>query len=73
MFGMDLNVIYLSILFSIIGIGYFSYGRKQNFYYSVSGIALILFSFFVTNVLLMITLGIIFIVLPFILNWFNPL
>ena len=73
MFNFDPTTLFLSILFSIIGIGYVSYGRKHNSYFLLSGIALLVFPYFVNQYRSLLLLGIILIVLPFILQRLDPL
>jgi len=56
-----------SIVFGIIGMGYFSFGRKQEKnIFLISGIALMLFPYFVDGLTLTITIGITLCVLPFV-------
>ena len=68
MFNLDSNVIFLSLLFSIIGIGYCSYGRKNSMSFLLSGLALLLFPYFVDQLSVLILLGLFFVILPFILQ-----
>ena len=52
-----------------VGIGYFMYGKKQaKFYFMLSGICLIGYTYFLTNVILLILIGLGFAVLPFFLK-----
>jgi hypothetical protein len=70
---MDGNYIFFSVLFSIIGMAYFSYGRKQNIYFMVFGIVLMIYPYAVEQLTSLIVVGIILTALPFILNRFLPL
>lgn len=55
----------ISLIFSSIGLGYFIYGRKQKhkiaFY---AGIALMVYPYFVTGTLGMITTGVLLMLAP---------
>ena len=58
------------ILFGAIGMGYLIYGRKQRRSLALlSGIVLCAFPYFVSNVFLMILIGIIAMVLPFFVRY----
>ncbi|MCD6048337.1 MAG: hypothetical protein K0S08_1984 [Gammaproteobacteria bacterium] len=73
MFDFSPTTFFLTLIFSVIGIGYFYYGKKNNLYFTLSGIALMLYPYLISNVwpLLLWGLGLTF--LPFILNKFYPL
>jgi hypothetical protein len=73
MFNVDPEMLFFSLLFSIVGIGYFSYGKKHNFYFLLSGIVLMLFPYFVSQLWSLLIWGLGLIVLPFILNRISPL
>jgi hypothetical protein len=61
--------IMLGVLFGAFGSGYFVYGRKQsNVVALLSGVALCIFPYFVSNGLLILLFGAIFLVLPFVLK-----
>lgn len=62
---MDHNTIFFNLLFSIIGIGFFSYGRKHNPFFMLSGIALMVYTYFVSSLGWLITIGAILVILPF--------
>ena len=54
------------MLFGAIGFGYFLYGRKQKVAMPfVSGIALCFFPYFVSNVYLMVSIGVVLLALPY--------
>ena len=72
MFDLDGATLFWSLVFSIIGLGYFSYGRKQNLYYLLAGMGLLIFPFFVSQFWWMMLIGIGLVVLPFLLNRFFP-
>ena len=55
-----------SIVFGIIGMGYFSFGRKQDKnIFLLSGIALMVFPYFVEGLSLNIVVGVALIIIPF--------
>lgn len=57
------------MLFGAIGLGFFTYGRKQKAIIPLlSGIGLFVFPYFVSNVLLMVLTGIAFVALPFVVR-----
>ena len=54
------------LLFSAAGAGYFIYGRKQRATVPlVCGLVLMVFPYFVSSTLLLMTLGVILMVLPY--------
>lgn len=70
---MDGNIIFFSLLFSIIGIGFFAYGKKKNLYFMLSGLCLMLYPYLVASLAILIIVGIILVVLPFLFTNFIPL
>ncbi len=68
-----MTLFFFGCLFSIIGFGYFSYGRKNNGYFFISGIILFIFPYFVSSLAWLIGLGIFFVILPFLLGKLMPL
>jgi hypothetical protein len=64
---LDLNTetLFLGLLFSSIGFGYFIYGRKQaNTVVKYSGIALIVYPYFIADTLPLLAIGLGLIFLP---------
>ena len=60
----------LELIFSSIGLGYFIYGKKQKSIVPLlSGIGLMLFPYMVSNVVLILLLGIFLAVIPAILKF----
>ncbi len=56
----------LAILFGAIGLGFFTYGRRQKAVVPfVAGIALFIFPYFVTNIYLLLFIGIVIIATPY--------
>jgi hypothetical protein len=57
------------LIFSVIGLGYFAYGKKsQQLLMLICGIALMVYSYFVDGIVYIILIGVGLIVLPFILG-----
>jgi hypothetical protein len=64
--ALNSSLLLLAVLFGSLGLGYFVYGKKQNAIVPlVCGVVLMAFPYFVTNVVLMIVVGLFFSVLPF--------
>ncbi len=60
----------LTVLFSSIGMGYFIYGKRQGKASAlIGGLGLMLYSFFVSSILLLTAIGILFMVLPYFLEF----
>ena len=67
---MDTTTLFIALFFSSIGIGYFIYGKKQQRVAALfAGVALCVFPYFVSSVILLIILGIILVSLPFFLRF----
>ena len=63
---MDIATLYWGLLFGSIGLGFFVYGKKQHkFVPLLSGLALMVFPYFVSSTLLLITVGVALSVLPY--------
>ena len=57
------------VFFSIIGFGYFLYGKKSaNYVFLICGIILMVFPYFVSNLTYVIIIGIIFSLIPLIIR-----
>lgn len=64
---MSTSSIFWGLLFGSIGLGYFLYGRKQQAIVPLlSGLALMVFPYFVSNAILLVAVGLALAVLP----WF---
>lgn len=62
---MDTTHLFLGLIFSSIGIGYFIYGRKQsNIVTRYCGIALLLYPYLVTDTLALVAVGVGLILIP---------
>jgi len=58
------------VLFGSIGMGYLIYGKKQQRGFALlSGVVLCIFPYFISNVFLMIFIGIAFMALPFFIRY----
>lgn len=61
----------LSVVFGIFGMGYFAYGKKQGHGPAlVAGLGLMLFPYFVSDVLAVALIGVAFMALPFVARRF---
>ena len=57
------------IFFSIIGFGYFLYGKKStNYVFLICGIILMIFPYFVSNITYVIIIGIVISLIPLIIK-----
>ncbi len=54
------------MLFGSVGLGFFVYGKKQKAVVPlISGIALMVFAYVVSNVYILVIVGIVFVVIPY--------
>ena len=70
MSDLDPLTIFIIIVFSAIGLGYYSYGKKQSFYFLICGIGLMVYPYFFNGMSLITSIGILLVVLPFLLTKF---
>lgn len=64
---MNSTTLFLGLIFSSIGLGYFIYGKKQKMIVPfICGIVLMIFPYFIENNLLISAIGMIFSLIP----WF---
>ncbi|BCG64048.1 MAG: hypothetical protein methR_P1814 [Methyloprofundus sp.] len=62
----DTSLLIWGVLFGAIGLGYFTYGRKQRAVAPLFvGIALLVFPYFITNIYLLVATGVCLAVLPY--------
>lgn len=67
--NIDANLLYAGIIFGAFGMGYFVYGKQNSKVVALlSGIALMVFPYFVTNIYYVLAIWIFLIVLPFIIR-----
>jgi hypothetical protein len=63
---MSTSLLFLGLLFGSVGFGYFLYGKRQAAIVPmVCGIALMVFPYFVSNVLILAVIGIALAALPY--------
>jgi hypothetical protein len=63
---MDMTLLIWSLLFSMVGVGFFMYGKKQKALVPlVSGLVLMIFPYFISNVFLLVIIGVALIALPY--------
>lgn len=70
-FGAALNssLLLLAVLFSSVGLGFFMYGRKQSAIVPlVCGLGLMVFPYFVSNMTMVVAIGLVLVALPFFLK-----
>lgn len=66
----SMSTLIFGVLFGAVGMGYFVYGRKQRLGMALlSGVVLCVFPYFVSNIILTILIGAIFMALPFFLRF----
>ncbi|WP_111858333.1 amino acid transport protein [Acinetobacter sp. CFCC 10889] len=62
---MNVSILLLGVLFSSIGLGYFIYGKKQQrIIVLLSGIALMMYPYFIDNIMLLISVGLVLMTVP---------
>ena len=65
---MNTAMILWGFIIGMIGMGYFIYGKEvSNFYVLISGIVMMIYPYFVSNIFVSIAVGIALIILLFIL------
>jgi len=63
---MSTSLLMWSLLFSSIGLGFFMYGKKQKAVVPLfSGLGLMIYPYFVSNTILLVSIGAALIVLPY--------
>ena len=61
----DISTLMWGIIFGSIGLGFFVYGKKQKAIVPIlSGIGLMVFPYFISNIYIMILSGIVMVALP---------
>jgi hypothetical protein len=64
------SILIWGVIFGSIGLGFFVYGKKQKAVIPlVSGIGLMLFPYFISNIYVLVLSGIVLIVLPFVIKF----
>lgn len=63
---MNTSLLLWSLLFSSVGLGFFLYGKKQQAVVPLfSGLALMIYPYFVSSTILMVAIGVALTVLPY--------
>jgi hypothetical protein len=63
---MNASTLMWGVIFGSIGFGFFVYGKKQKAIIPLlSGIGLIIFPYFISNVFILVITGIVFVAVPF--------
>ena len=66
---MNTSTLMLGVLFGSIGLGFFVYGKKKKVIIPVlSGIGLMVFPYFISDVFIFVTVGVILVALPFVIK-----
>ncbi len=67
---MNTTSLVFGVLYGAIGFGYLIYGRRQQKGIALlSGLALCAFPYFISNIVLLILIGLVFIALPFYIRY----
>jgi hypothetical protein len=67
---LDQTTLLLGVVFSAFGLGYFVYGRKQRAVVPLAcGVALMVVPFLIVKVMLLVSVGVVLIVLPYFLRF----
>ena len=62
----DTSLLIWGMLFGAIGLGFFTYGKKQKAVVPLfTGICLFVFPYFISNVYMLVVTGIILVILPY--------
>ena len=63
---MNMSLLLWSLLFSSVGLGFFLYGKKQQAVVPLfSGLALMIYPYFVSNTILLVAIGIVLVAVPY--------
>jgi len=63
---MNISTLIWGILFGSIGLGFFVYGKKQKSIIPLlSGLGLMVFPYFISNIYVLVLTGIVLVVLPY--------
>ncbi len=67
---MDTGSLMWGMIFGSIGLGYFVYGKKQKCMVPMlSGVALMIFPYFVSNTILLVIVGVLLSVVPYFIRF----
>ena len=63
---MNTSLLLWSLLFSSVGLGFFLYGKKQQAVVPLfSGLALMVYPYFVSNTILLVAIGVVLVAVPY--------
>jgi len=63
---LDTSFLFWAVLFGSVGLGFFMYGRKQSAIVPlVCGVVLMAFPYFVSNMILLVSIGFVLMALPY--------
>lgn len=66
---MSASSVFWGLLFGSFGLGYFVYGKKQNAVVPlVCGLALMVFPYFISNIILLVAIGVALMAIPFLVR-----
>ena len=70
--GLDLDPtnLFFSIVFGIVGMGYTAYGKKNDFFFLLSGLCLMVYTFFDLSTFATVAIGLGLMLAPFVLSKF---
>ncbi len=67
---MNTSFLVWSMLFGSVGLGFFIYGKRQSAILPmVCGLALMIYPYFVSNVILLVIIGLVLVALPYFLRY----
>ncbi len=59
-----------TMIFSSVGLGFFIYGKRQSAIMPmVCGVALMIYPYFVSSIILLVIIGVVLMALPYFLNY----
>ena len=68
-FQLSASILMLSMLFGSVGLGYLIYGKKAGQLIPLgAGLALMIFPYFISSVMLLIVIGLVLMIVPFVLR-----
>ena len=66
---MDTSTLMWGMILGSLGLGFFLYGKKQKAIVPlISGVGLMVFPYFTSNVFILVATGVVFVALPFLLK-----
>ncbi|MDP2028053.1 MAG: hypothetical protein Q8K12_00230 [Thiobacillus sp.] len=67
---MNTSLLLWSLLFSSVGLGLFLYGKKQQAVVPLfSGLALMIYPYFVSNSILLVAIGVVLVAVPYFIRF----